>query len=285
MPSLIRRGASLPELLIALTLLGVLGATVAGVLRRTGDAYRTQTLTIDRTQSLRVATAVLPAELRELDATDGDIVMMGPAAITIRAPRQLAFLCRAPLPAGPPGVLALTVRDQPRYGLRDFNPRTDSLWVFRASNVPAGDEWMLGSVAAVSTDSCPDGRPGRGITFVPAAGPSGPPNAGIPTGAPVLGFETLTYRLYRSSEDGRWYVGQQAGTDLQPVFGPVTRDGFALTYFDSAGAVATQANRVSLIELRVRAPTVEPVRTAAGNLMLPVDSVVIAVALRNNRRF
>lgn len=284
-PSLTRRGASLPEVLIALVLLGVLGAAVSGVLRRTSDAYRMQTLTIDRTQSLRVASAVLPAELRELDAWDGDIVMMAPSAITIRAPRQLAFLCRTPQSGEAPGVLALTVRDQPRYGFRDFNPRTDSVWVYRAGDIAAGGEWMLGSVAAVSPDSCPDGRPGRGITFVPAAWPAGSPDADIPAGTPVLGFETLTYRLYRSSEDGRWYVGQQAGTDLQPVFGPVTRDGFALTYFDSAGGVTAQANRVSLIELRVRAPTVEPVRTAAGNLMAPVDSVVLAVALRNNRRF
>jgi hypothetical protein len=100
----------------------------------------------------------------------------------------------------------------------------------------------------------------------------------------VLGFETLTYRLYRSSEDGRWYVGQQVGADLQPVLGPVTRDGLAFTYFDSIGAVTDQPNRVSLVEVRVRAPTMEPVRSSAGRLGTPVDSVVLAVALRNNRR-
>jgi type II secretory pathway component PulJ len=269
------RGASLPELLIALTLFGIIGATVAGVLRRTQNAYRAQTLAIDRAQNLRVASAFLPAELRELDATDGDIEAMAPTAITIRAPRQLAILCRPSRSAGLPGVVALTVRDSPRYGMRDFNPRTDSLWVLRAA-ADSGDAWALGSIAAVSTDSCPGGQPGRRLTVAL--------DAEIASGTPVLGFETLTYRLYRSSEDGRWYVGQQVGADLQPVLGPVTRDGLAFAYFDSSGAVTDQPNRVSLVEVRVRAPTMGPVRNGAGRLEIPVDSVVVAVALRNNRR-
>lgn len=273
MPSVNHRGATLPELLIALTLLGIIAATVAGVLRRTQDAYRAQTLTIDRAQNLRVASAFLPAELRELDATDGDIEAMAPTAITIRAPRQLALLCQPPRSAGLPGVVALTVRDSPRYGMRDFNPRTDSLWVLRA-HADSGDAWALGSIAAVSTDSCPGGQPGRRLTVAL--------DAEIAPGAPILGFETLTYRLYRSSEDGRWYVGQQVGADLQPVLGPVTRDGLAFAYFDSSGAVTDQPNRVSLVEVRVRAPTTEPVRSGGGGLGIPVDSVVVAVALRNN---
>jgi prepilin-type N-terminal cleavage/methylation domain-containing protein len=275
MPPLTPRGATLPELLIALTLLGIIAATVAGVLRRTQDAYRAQTLTIDRAQNLRVASAFLPAELRELDATDGDIEAMAPTAITIRAPRQLALLCRPPRSAGLPGVVALTVRDSPRYGMRDFNPRTDSLWALRA-DADSGDAWALGSITAVSTDSCPGGQPGRRLTVAL--------DAEIASGAPILGFETLTYRLYRSSEDGRWYVGQQVGADLQPVLGPVTRDGLAFAYFDSSGALTDQPNRVSLVEVRVRAPTMEPVRSAGGRLGIQVDSVIVAVALRNNRR-
>lgn len=284
MPPLTPRGATLPELLIALTLFAIIAVTVAGVLRHTQDAYRAQTLTVDRAQNLRVASAFLPAELRELDATDGDIEAMAPTAVTIRAPRQLAVLCQPPRPAGLPGLLALTVRDTPRYGLRDFNARTDSLWVLRADATDTNDAWALGSIAALSTDSCPDGQSGRRISVVQVRGFSSAPDAGIASNAPVLGFETLTYRLYRSSEDGRWYVGQQAGSDLQPVLGPVTRDGLAFAYFDSTGAVTDQPNRVSLVEVRVRAPTTEPVRSSAGRLGTPVDSVVVAVALRNNRR-
>lgn len=286
MRSVTPRGTTLPELLIALTALGVLAAAAGGVLRRTRDAYRAQTLSADRAQSLRVASAFLPAELRELDAADGDIVRMSTTAMTIRAPRQLAVLCRAPVPTGLPGALALTLYETPRYGLRDFNPQTDSLWVFRDGDptTDSDDSWTLGSIGSLSPDTCPDGHPGRRLTFMPAAGTPDTLVGSITSGAPVLGFETLSYRLYRAS-DGRWYVGQEAGAAPQPVLGPVTRDGLAFAFFDARDVATAQPDQVSLIEVRVRAPTPEPVRDAAGALTTPVDSVVVTVALRNNRRF
>jgi prepilin-type N-terminal cleavage/methylation domain-containing protein len=280
-------GSTLPELLISLTLVGILAAIVGSVLRRTGDAYRAQALTADRAQSLRVASAFLPAELRELDAADGDIVRMAATAVTIRAARQLAVLCRAPAPTGMPSGLILTLGESPRYGLRDFNPQTDSLWVLRDQDPTedTDDEWVLGSIGPPAPDTCSDGQPGRRMTFVPAAGSPDSLAASITAGAPVIGFETLSYRLYRASEDGRWYVGQQAGAALQPVLGPVTRDGLAFTYLDASGAVAARPDQVRLIEVRVRAPTPEPLRDATGRLTTPVDSVVVTLALRNNRRF
>ena len=104
-------------------------------------------------------------------------------------------------------------------------------------------------------------------------------------GAPVRGFETVGYRLYRSSEDGRWYVGLQSGSDLQPVLGPVTTDGLAFRYLDSSGAATALPSRVAMIEVRVRARTQAPIRDGRGRLGQPVDSVVSLVSLRNNRRF
>lgn len=107
----------------------------------------------------------------------------------------------------------------------------------------------------------------------------------IPLGAPVLGFETVTYRLYRSGEDGRWYVGMKTAVDLQPVLGPVTSDGLALAYYDSSGAVTAEPSQVSMIEVRVRAETPRPIRRSSGRLERSVDSLVTVVSLRNNRRY
>jgi hypothetical protein len=101
----------------------------------------------------------------------------------------------------------------------------------------------------------------------------------------VLGFETVTYRLYRSSADRRWYVGMETSGDLQPVLGPVTDDGLAFAYLDSTGAATAQAVRIRTIEFRVRARTVEPVRTRDGRLDRPLDSLVAVVFLRNNPRY
>ena len=288
MPALTRGGFTLPELLVALTLFGLVSAGALGLLRQTRDAYRAESQEIDLQQNLRIAAAFLPAELRELDAADGDLVAMTDTAITIRAARQLAVACRSPGWSGPGGALTLTLRDTPFFGLRDFNPSVDSLWVYSEVDADASDDggWILGSIASVAPDSCPDGQPGRRVTTVlrPTAGQVSPERA-IPSGAPVLGFETVTYRLYRSTEDRRWYVGMKTATDLQPLLGPVTSDGLAFAYFDSSGAVTTDPSRVSLIEVRVRALTDQPIRRAGGRLGHQVDSLVTLVALRNNRRF
>lgn len=288
MRALTSRGVSLVEVLVALTLSGLLAAAAAGVLRHTQNFYRAATQEIDVSQSLRVAGAFLPAELRELDAVDGDVVAMTPTAVTIRAARQLAALCRPPSPGDAPGSVHLTLRTPAFSQLRDLNPATDSLWVFREGDPlsPDDDDWVVAAITALEPDTCPDGGAGRRVTAVPRFAPGQSLDEGqVAAGAPVLGFETVTYRLYRSSADRRWYVGMETSSDLQPVLGPVTDDGLVFTYLDSTGAAAAQAARVRAIEFRVRARTVEAIRTRDGRLDRPLDSLVAVVFLRNNPRF
>jgi hypothetical protein len=275
---------TLVELLVGLTLLGLLTAVAAGWLGRLRVAYRTESLTVDRGQNLRAAAAFLPAELREIDAAEGDLVAMGPTAITVRASRQLGVLCGAPLPAGVPGTVVLPLYDAPRYGLRDFRPSTDSVWILSMEDslAPSRPEWLLGAVVDVTPGACPDGGPGSHLTATLSPTTSLADVARVPPGAPILGFEPVTYRLYRSSADGQWYIGQQTTGTVQPVIGPVTTDGLSFAYFAADGSVTAQPRRVSLIEIRVRAPTAEPLRQATGALVAPIDSVVTVVALRNN---
>lgn len=287
-PAMTRRGFTLAELLVALTLLGVLGVAIVGLLRGTQDTYRAQSQQIDVRENLRIASAFLPAELRELDAVDGDLVAIGLSALTVRAQRQLALLCRRPEPGLAPEEVVLTIRETPFAAWRDFNPSLDSVLVFSDGDTatPDDDAWVTGSIGSLSSDSCPDGEPGRRLTvrLRPLAG-RGPLAWGVMAGAPVRGFETVAYRLYRSSEDGRWYVGLQSGSDLQPVLGPVTSDGLAFRYLDSSGTGTVLPSRVAMIEVRVRARTQAPIRDGGGRLAQPVDSVVSLVSLRNNRRF
>jgi prepilin-type N-terminal cleavage/methylation domain-containing protein len=271
---LIRRGVTVVELLVALVLFGICSTAVAGVMRRLLGGYRTTVQSIDRRQNLRIAAAFLPAELRALDARDGDIVAMARTTVTIRAPRVFGMLCRDQ-PAGLTGATALVLSDGLRYGVRNVDADTDSLWIL----APGGDDrWIRTGVASVGAAPCADGSAGirLGVTL--------PAPDGFPAGTPVLGYEIVTYRLYRSSEDGRWYVGEQTGASLQPLLGPVTPDGLALNYLDSMGVFTADPTLVRMIDVRVRAPTVEPIRDASGRLVQPVDSLVTLVALRNNRR-
>src|SRR5205809_1402441 len=88
MSLLTRLGFSLIELMIALVLLGLVSAAVYKVLVNNQRVYLAQTQTIDLQQNIRAAAAILPAEFRELDASDGDIAAMGPTSLQIRAMRQ-----------------------------------------------------------------------------------------------------------------------------------------------------------------------------------------------------
>lgn len=285
-----QQGVSLTELLVALTITGIVTAGALGVVRHVQDASRKEALEIERARTLRIAAALLPAELRELDAADGDLVAMAPDALTIRAPRALGALCRAPRFESIPLRAVLTLRDSPRFGLRDFTPGADSLWIYYEGDAAtrADDGWLRASLDSLVPDLCPGGHAGvrAAVGLGPAAGQRLAVGT-IPAGAPVLSFETVTYRLYRSSSDGRWYIGLETGEggNLQPILGPVTRAGLGFTYLDSAGAPTADPARVALIELRVRAATVEPVRMADGRLAATLDSLVAVVALRNGPRF
>src|SRR5262249_36561062 len=146
------------------------------------------------------------------------------------------------------------------------------------------DGWVAGSFGSLAPGLCFDGSPGR--RFTASLRPiSGRPTAwGLVSGSPVLGFEILSYRLYRASEDGRWYIGQQIAGDLQPVLGPVTSDGLAFTYLDSGGVAVADPKRVAMIGVRVKAQALKRVRDIQGRLAQPVDSIMAVIWLRNTPR-
>jgi hypothetical protein len=93
----------------------------------------------------------------------------------------------------------------------------------------------------------------------------------------------VTYRLYRAG-DGEWQIGLAARGDVvQPLVGPVTSAGLELDYRDAAGLHVTDPAAIAAIEIRLRMPTAQLVRGPTGVLGRSVDSLVIVVALRNNR--
>ena len=256
--------------------------------------YLAQTQTIDLQQNIRAAAAILPAEFRELDAADGDITAMGPDSIRMRAMRQLAFLCATPPLGGGVGQITLIVRQTPIFGNRQTFSVNDSLLIFYEGDPSTrnDDSWVLGQVKTVATGLCPDSgvtHPGYVLTLQPqwiAGSQLNVANA-ITLGAPVRGFDKVTYRVYQAA-DGNWYLGQRnpapTGT-IQPVVGPLTdANGVTFTYYDSVGVVTVDSSKVAQIQIVLRARTASPIRGADGVQTYKVDSVVTRVALRNNPR-
>jgi len=296
MSLLTRRGFTLVELLIALVLLGIVSAAVYKVLLNNQRSFTAQTQRIDLQENIRAAATILPAELRELDAADGDI--RGPlsaTSITIRAMRQLAIMCAAPvLPAG--GALTFIVRQTPFFGNRQSFSSGDSIVIFYEGNpgTRADDRWILAGVnAAPAAQNCPDPTPpGPQPGYLVIATPLWPAfglNAAntISNGSPVRGFQIVTYSLWLSPSDNQYYLAQTSNGSTQPLVGPlIGANGLSFFYYDSTGTTQTATPAlVRMIEIRVRGRTSQVIRQANdAALAYKTDSIITRVALRNNVR-
>jgi prepilin-type N-terminal cleavage/methylation domain-containing protein len=298
MPLLGRRGYSIIELLIALVLLGMVSAAIYKVLVNNQRLYLAQTQTIDLNQNMRAAVTILPAEFRELDSPDGDIQVMTATSIRIRAMRQLAFVCLTPPLGGGIGQLTLTVRKAPMYGTRQTFNVNDSLLIYWEGNplTRADDQWLPGQIKTVvpgavcNQDTLGVANQGYTLTLQPQWINNATLNVAnaITRGAPVRGFDNVTYSVYQSPTDNNWYLGQtnnSQGGGIQPVIGPlVGANGVTFSYYDSIGTVTADSSKVAQIQILLRARTASPVRDASGVQAFKVDSIVTRVALRNNPR-
>ncbi|MGH6691565.1 MAG: PilW family protein [Gammaproteobacteria bacterium] len=290
-----RRGLSLVELLVALVILGVVSAALYRVLVSNQRIYQAQTQRIDLQQNIRAAVTILPAEFRELDAYDGDILAMGPNSITIRAFRVLGFICNAPnLPLLPLVGQQIIVRNSLLFGSRGFMAGSDSIMIYYEGDegARADDAWTAPTLLTASgSQNCPDGFAGTRLTLLTLnISPLPVPLVvnGLTRGSPVRAFEPVTYRLWQApAPDSRYYIGLATTSGIQPLVGPILANGLSFAYYDSTGAVTVVPTRVSSIGITVRAQTVQPVQVSAGSTTraFAVDSITTRVALRNNRSF
>jgi prepilin-type N-terminal cleavage/methylation domain-containing protein len=291
-----RRGFTMIELLIAMVLMGIVSAAIYRVLVNNQRLYLAQTQRIDLAQNIRAAGSILPAEFRQLNASDGDISAMSATSISIRAMRWLGFACTPPVLGGALNGVSMIIRGgapgQPLFfGSRGINKDTDSLLIYYDGDptTRADDFWATGQItAAPNGQNCADGQNGqRLILTVNLLGLGANAAGAIPVGAPVWGFERVTYQLYQPAGDTSWYVGfQPAAGTMQPLIGPVLVNGLTLSYFDLNGNVTAVPAQVARIDITVRARTAAAIRKGGqAPLQAAVDSLVTSVALRNNRRF
>jgi prepilin-type N-terminal cleavage/methylation domain-containing protein len=296
MPHLTRRGFSLVELLIAMVLLAIVVTGLYRALMTNQRVYQQQTQVIGLQQNMRAAAAILPQELREVDATEGDIAAMTATSITVRAHRWTGIMCVPPVTGvggGVIGPIAMTIRSAPFFGRAIV--RNDSIFVRYEGDdgTRKDDGWVIGKVLDVgSAPAVCSGQAGQVLAVNLSFTASGLTNfpTSIVNGDPVLGFENVTYALYQPNQPTTgtdWYVGLTTSNGQQPLIGPVLTNGLSFAYYDSTGAVTAVPARVARVDITLRAQTAQQIRARSGSnsLVRMVDSVVTSVALRNNRRF
>jgi prepilin-type N-terminal cleavage/methylation domain-containing protein len=308
-----RTGFSLIELIVAITLAGMLGAAIMMTLRRQERLYSASSEMLRVRGQLRDATDVLVSDIRgsataryglplmtdsalELFTSIGGSVVCSPSS------GRTLFLPPTRLSSGTSLTSLLALPDTGDlalvYSVRGGNPDSAQWMEFRIAAFAARS---LGASCPPSTGftsslDATAGRTGYALTLAST------PVEALRKGAPVRFLRRGRYSLYRSS-DGDWYlgyrrcnaIGQSACSTIQPVSGPYlpygggapNDAGLAFHYFDAAGNEIVDASlsaAVARIDVVLRGETMRAVSLAGDARTRYRDSAVVAVSPRNRAR-
>ncbi|HEX7052131.1 MAG TPA: hypothetical protein VF188_18125 [Longimicrobiales bacterium] len=272
-----RPGFTVLEALAAVVLSAVVLAAVYRTLIVQQVSYREQRERIDSRQTTRTALNLLTTELREISATDGDLLSASEHELTFRALRKMGVVCD--VVAGS----ALHV-----WQLGEPFEDGDSLLVFMDDDTLRMDDdrWIRGAISGTVSEVASPGAdctqwdaPGI-VAALPAPGVA---VAEVRKGAPVRAYRSLTYGLYEV--DGSWVLGRQ-GVDgnlvalVGPLLGP-EENGLRFRYYNGSGTAVTPSGPASLqtierVEILVRG------RSGGAGSAATVDSLVAQVHLRGN---
>jgi prepilin-type N-terminal cleavage/methylation domain-containing protein len=297
-PSLpVRQGATIIELMITLTIFGLVMAGVTSAITEQTRFQAGAARVVGAQRSLRQIGDLLPSELRALGTGAGDIYAMSASSIDLRVTTGSSVVC-----AVGGGGMSVTIpplqlaTELPLTSWRDVPVAEDSLFIFDegASAARNDDTWRAYRLTgALTAATCPTSTGFTRSGAEAAAGMTLSVATAIPvttvTGAPIRFFRPARYAL-ATGPDGRWYLGYtdcKAGCGpLDIVAGPVrppSGQGIGFTFRDSLGMVTAMPAQVAFVELALHtdgAPAGERSRLRSGAL---ADSLRVSVAIRNPR--
>lgn len=305
-----RRGFSLVELLIALTVLGVVGGALTTAIVRQQRITARSAAQIDVRNQGRITVGTLASELRGISSIGGDIAAMGDRTITFRATVGTSVVCAI---SGARTTVDIPTERQLTGGhlLTSFlDPTsaqplttTDTAWVLNPTLAIANpwDSVRVTSIATNASGACPSGAG----TLVPAADDTRDDYrvtfdralpAGVAVGSSVRFTRLVRYTFRQNTGvggDDRWYLYYQTCTpacgDEQLMSGPFqpgTADpattGFLFQYFDAAGAATAVRANVARIDITARPVSRENVsRTGGSTRQALTQDEVVSIAVRN----
>jgi prepilin-type N-terminal cleavage/methylation domain-containing protein len=297
MPRLNRRGFTMVELLVTLTLISVLGAVLAQLMMNQQRFYHRTVEQSGVRRELRAAMSILPAEIRSLSSSGGDLTALTPTSIQFRGLIGASIVCAKPggnVVDLPPTDLAHNVLTtwytEPVAG--------DTMYAFDEGLLRGAEDdiWVplpISSVAATTvpcpgapyTDPVADaGKQRYRITLSNAVPDS------VKVGAGVRFYRHMRYQLSQSTSN-KWYLSRSelaGGAWTTPAYmsGPYespTGGGISFRYFDSTGVEITSvasANSVARVDLTLRASGLAGSQKGQS---VPKDSLSFRIALRNRQ--
>lgn len=302
----VRRGITLPELMVVVVLLSLVVGGIMTVLVKQQRFYTGTSEIIETKGSARSAIDLLSSELRALStATRGgapnevDIYSLTDSSIVFRSPFGSTVICTIDA--------ARTRVTVPPTMMASGNPLTnflatprpgDSLFVFDPGAQPGtnDDRWSRHALRAnPGTGACPVRPVGltattaeEGASISLELDPVLPPNVSV--GSAIRFFRTTAYSLYQEA-DGSWYLGYSncpggVCSAREPAAGPYLPyaagglGGLAFSYFDSTGAATLDPRAVARIDIIARAQSHSDLDVAHVRGKY-ADSLAVSIAVRN----
>lgn len=294
-----RRGVTLVETLIVLTILGVVGGAIFSMLSRQQRFYRDANETITVRRELRLGASLLPMDARGISTSGGDVLQMQTNRFTFRATIGSGIACQVGATS-----LVLPPTNLSRHTLTSwYTPPVagDTIFVFDEDSLTGAedDKWRKLAVSAIGTNTaaCVGPPYAQLVADAPALKPrwqitvgGGTVPATVRTGAVVRITRPVRYELYQAGS-GSWYLGYQefrAGSwsVIEPVAGPFRppgvgiADGVRFAYYDTLGAVTTNPMALARVDVALRAQSAA--RSSMEYQGQPLsDSLLFRIGIRN----
>ena len=246
--SLRSHGFTLVEVLVAMTLTGIVVAGTLKALSAQNKFYARQARILEARHAMRASATILSSEFREASATGGDLYAIASDSVALRSTVGFAIVCG--VDAGG-GSMSLA------YASGHFRlDAADSVLVFVENGPADGDDtWRALQVLSISTSgpNCDSGAAADRVVVVTGD------LSGIWVGSPLRLFRPYAFGLFEMN--GRWWLGRRnrgSGPDYIPVAGPLAPPGdlgLQLTYYRQDGTTTVTPNQVVRVGIDVRAPT------------------------------
>lgn len=275
-----REGFTLVELLVVITIAGIVLTAVYQTLTTQERSVRQSYALIGIQNTTRTAIEVLTSELREISATDGDLVLADSIAIRFRGMRKGGVVC-----ANDPSFNWVDVAE-----IGSPFVSGDSILLFSdGPNITSGidDSWIVRQINSVgSTTNCAGNPVSTSVRRLTLATPA----TDVIPGALVRSFVHLGYRLVDVGGEGQIFM--MSGADSVPLVEDLTtiaNQGLRFRYTDSLGVAvpvanlttAATRNTVARIQVKVRGIMVGG---QTGSNRMVSDSLVSTIYLRGNRK-
>lgn len=295
-----RAGYSLVELLISMAILGIVGSVLAQIMMGQQRFFQRTVEQMAVRRELRTSINLLPAELRGLASTGGDLVDFNSTSLTFRSTIGVSLVCAKSSSTSidiPPLATSRAITtawySTPSVGDTLFALRNDSSGV-------KGDYWTAHRITAIgsSTLYCP------ASAYTDLTGDAGKLRYRL-TVTPALPDSVAVSSALRFTRTGRYALVQQASTRYYltrseylagawsvavPVSGPYmapgTNGGMSLSFYDSTGSAVTSvanASKVARLDVILRAQGLSSSGNFGSTTKAVIDSISLRIALRNRR--